>query len=50
MGKMVELEHNKQFQVSGVMADLPAYSSAEFEYVLSFEGFRDGRWMGKGLV
>ncbi len=28
VGKMVELEHNKQFQVSGVMADLPAYSSA----------------------
>ena len=41
VGKMVELEHNKQFQVSGVMADLPAYSSAQFEYVLSFEGFRE---------
>ena len=41
VGKMVELEHNKQFQISGVMADLPAYSSAEFEYVLSFEGFRE---------
>ena len=38
---MVELEHNKQFQISGVMADLPAYSSAQFEYVLSFEGFRE---------
>ena len=41
VGKMVELEHNKQFQVSGVMADLPAYSSPKFEYVLSFEGFRE---------
>jgi putative ABC transport system permease protein len=41
VGKMVALEHNKQFQISGVMADLPAYSSAQFEYVLSFEGFRD---------
>ena len=43
VGKMVELEHNKQFQVSGVMADLPAYSSAKFEYVLSFEGFPGGK-------
>ena len=41
VGKMVELEHNKQFQVSGVMADLPVYSSPKFEYVLSFEGFRE---------
>ena len=41
VGKMVELEHKKQFQVSGVMEDLPAYSSAKFEYVLSFEGFRE---------
>ncbi|HEX6224290.1 MAG TPA: ABC transporter permease [Chryseolinea sp.] len=41
VGKMVELDHNKQFQVSGVMSDLPASSSVQFEYVLSFEGFRD---------
>lgn len=41
MGKMVELEHYKQFQVSGVMANVPSNSSAHFEYVLTFEGFRD---------
>src|SRR6186713_936224 len=41
IGKMVELENKKPFQVSGVMEDQPAYSSAHFEYVLSFEGFRE---------
>jgi len=41
VGNMVELEHDKQFQVSGVMEDQPAYSSLRFEYVLSFEGFRE---------
>ena len=41
VGKSVELQHDKQFQVSGVMKDLPANSSTQFEYVLSFEGFRD---------
>ena len=41
VGKMVQVEHKQQFQVSGVMADIPSYSSANFEYVLSFEGFRD---------
>lgn len=41
VGKMVEIGRNKQYQVSGVMADLPTSSSAQFEYVLSFEGFRD---------
>ncbi|HYI76288.1 MAG TPA: ABC transporter permease [Chryseolinea sp.] len=41
VGKMVELEHDKQFHVSGVMADLPTNSSFQFEYVLNFEGFRE---------
>lgn len=41
LGEMVELEHKKQFLVSGVMADMPSYSSCRFEYVLTFEGFRD---------
>jgi putative ABC transport system permease protein len=41
VGKMVELEHKQQFQVSGVMANIPSSSSARFEYVLTFEGFRD---------
>jgi putative ABC transport system permease protein len=41
LGKTVEVEQNKQYQVTGVMADLPSNSSAKFEFVLSFEGFRD---------
>src|SRR5258706_4387449 len=41
VGKMVEFEHNKQYQVSGVMEDVPSNASVQFEYVLTFEGFRD---------
>ena len=41
VGKMVDIGRDKQYQVSGVMKDLPSHSSARFEYVLSFEGFRD---------
>ncbi len=41
VGESVELEHQKQFLVSGVIADLPFYSSSRFEYVLTFESFRE---------
>lgn len=44
-GKMVELSHKKQYQVSGVMKDIQSTSSVRFEYVLSFEDFReDNDW------
>jgi hypothetical protein len=38
-GKMVEFDHDKVFQVSGVYKDLPANSSMQFDFVLSFEKF-----------
>ena len=41
-GKMIELAHKKQYQVSGLMKDIPSNSSVRFDYVLSFEDFREG--------
>ncbi len=40
VGKIVELQHNKSFAVSGVFEDLPTASSIQFEFVLSFEEFK----------
>lgn len=45
-GKMIEWEHKKQYQVSGVMKDIPARSSVRFDYVLTFEDFKeDNEWV-----
>ena len=41
IGKVVEWQHDKQYQVSGVFSDIPKWSSVQFDWVLSFEGFRD---------
>jgi putative ABC transport system permease protein len=41
IGKTIQISHKKEFQVSGLMADVGANSSEVFEYVLSFEDFRD---------
>lgn len=41
LGRMVELEHKKQYQVSGVMKDIPRSSSLQFDYVLTFEAFKE---------
>ena len=41
VGKVIEWQHDKQYQVSGVFSDLPNYSSVQFDWVLTFEGFRD---------
>lgn len=37
VGKMIELQHEKQFQVSGVFRDIPQNSSLNFDFVQSFE-------------
>lgn len=45
-GKTVELAHEKQYQVSGVMKDIQSNSSVRFDYVLTIEDFREGNeWM-----
>ena len=46
VGKMVEWEHKAQYQVSGVMKDIPAHSSVSFDYVLTIEDFKqNNEWM-----
>lgn len=46
VGKMVEFQHSKSFQVSGVFEDLPSNSSIQFDFVLSFEYYkRDNEWV-----
>lgn len=41
MGSVVEWQHAKQYQVSGIFKDVPARSSLQFDFVLPFEAFRD---------
>jgi len=41
IGKLVEWQHEKTFQVSGVFKDVPANSSLQFDFVLTFELFRE---------
>ncbi|MEM9858105.1 MAG: ABC transporter permease [Bacteroidota bacterium] len=41
IGRQVEFQHDKVFQVSGVFAGTPKNSSLQFEYVMSFEEFKD---------
>jgi|APTNR8051073442_1049403.scaffolds.fasta_scaffold00018_12 predicted permease len=40
IGKTVELQHEKSFQVTGVFKKVPT-SSQQFDFVLSFETFKD---------
>jgi putative ABC transport system permease protein len=39
MGKPVELQHEQEFFISGVFETVPSSSSAQFDFVLSFEEF-----------
>ncbi|MEM6525710.1 MAG: ABC transporter permease [Bacteroidota bacterium] len=41
IGRQVEFQHNKLFQVSGVFERNPRNSSIQFEYVMSFEEFKE---------
>ena len=41
IGKMITLNHDKQYQVSGIMKDIRLNSSHQFDFVISFEGFRE---------
>jgi putative ABC transport system permease protein len=46
LGKMVEVQHEKSFQITGVFEDLPSGSSYQFDFVLSFEEFKDdNKWV-----
>ncbi len=37
VGKVVQLDHKKPFQIAGVFKDVPANSSVQFDYVLPYE-------------
>ena len=41
IGKVVEFEHDKQYQVSGMFKGTPPNSSVQFDFVLSFEEYKD---------
>jgi putative ABC transport system permease protein len=41
VGKIIEWQHEKQYQVSGIFRDLTGLSSVQFDFVLTFEGFLD---------
>lgn len=43
MGKMVEVNHEKQFMVTGLARNIPSGSSQQFEFLLPFESFREGK-------
>jgi predicted permease len=46
LGKVVEFQHSKSFHVSGVFDNVPATSSIQFDFVLSFEEFKDdNKWV-----
>jgi predicted permease len=46
VGKIIEWQHKKQYQVSGIFKDLPSASSAQFDFVLTFEAFTDdNQWL-----
>jgi putative ABC transport system permease protein len=45
-GKMVTLEHKEQFLVSGVFKDVPVNATEQFEFVLNYEKFKEGKeWL-----
>lgn len=40
IGKTIVLQHDKSFNVTGVFEDLPRHSSAQFDFMMSFEYFK----------
>ena len=46
VGKMVELQHEKTFHVTGIFENIPSNSVYQFDFVLSFEEFKDdNKWV-----
>ncbi len=41
IGKSIEFQHEKVYQVSGIFEGTPSHSSYQFDFVLSFETFKD---------
>jgi putative ABC transport system permease protein len=48
VGKVVELQHDKSFHVTGVFENLPSNSSFQFDFVLPFELFKEeNEWVAQ---
>jgi hypothetical protein len=48
LGKTVELQHKNLFKITGVFENIPAPSSYQFDFVLSFELFKDeNEWVSE---
>jgi putative ABC transport system permease protein len=48
VGKVVELQHDKSFHITGVFENLPSNSSFQFDFVLSFELFKEeNEWVAQ---
>jgi predicted permease len=48
IGKTIQLEHDRQFHISGVFADLPDQTTEKFDFVLSFEYLKEiSPWVTK---
>jgi len=46
VGQVIELEHEKSFKVSGVFENIPSRSSFRFDFVMSFEEYKDdNKWV-----
>jgi putative ABC transport system permease protein len=46
VGKIIELQHDKSLTITGVFENLPAQSSLQFDFVTSFEQFKeDNNWV-----
>ncbi|MEM8967584.1 MAG: ABC transporter permease [Bacteroidota bacterium] len=37
VGKTIELQHEEQYQITGIFADVPRHSSVQFDFVISFK-------------
>jgi putative ABC transport system permease protein len=46
VGKVVELQHDKSYHITGVFEGTPPNSSVQFDFVMSFEQFKDdNKWV-----
>src|SRR5262249_54373854 len=41
VGKMIDYQHERHLQVTGVLEDVPRNSSEQFDFLLSFEYYKD---------
>ena len=55
IGKSIEIQHERQFLISGIFKEVPSNSSTQFDFVLSFEVYKDDSpwvlgWKNNGIL